>query len=201
LLHILDERQTESVVGAQEFDSLNSVITTLKEASIQAARHSIELLTQAWVDGSLSLIGYFDAQCLFSSAMVVAISTVLSKAKCDTDRLESACQLLDLMAKSGNLSALEFAGHMKRIRQDCEVFKRDRGTASLIESMGLSTSNLPDSLSSFPRTEVTTEMVLGQTPMQDFLTQSDFAFDIPNGGAFDAEHLFLDWTLQNPIGL
>lgn len=172
---------------------------TLKEASIQAARHSIELLTQAWVDGSLSLIGYFDAPFLFSAAMVLAISTVMRQSKSDTDGLDSACELLGLMAASGNLSALEFAGHLKRIKQDCAAFRRDTGTAAGngLEVLG----EQPSPLSVLPRTEVTTEMVLGQTLMQDFLTQADFAFDIPSGEVFDADHLFLDWTLQNPIGL
>jgi len=184
-----------AVADHPDASSLNSVITTLKEASIQSARHSIELLTQAWVDGSLALIGHFDAQCLFSSAMVLAISTVLSQSKSDTDRLDSACELLDLMAKSGNLSGLEFSGHMQRIKQDCEDYKQNRGTTG---GPRLASNDVPTPLSTHSRAEVTTEMVLGQTTMQDFLTQVDFAFDIPN---FDADHLFLDWTLQNPIGL
>lgn len=179
---------------------LDMIISTLAEACIHAARHSNELLTQIWIEGTLTTLGYFDAQYLFSSAMVLAISGVLDDKNNDSERMDSASQLLQSMADSGNLSAIEFHGHLSQIKTACSAYRSKRkgqNENSLVESLGTlsdATGNINNNNNL--STELTTEMVLGQTPMQDFLTQPDVTFDLPTSGFLDDNYLFFDWNTQ-----
>lgn len=168
--------------GSQESSRLsrnNTPIAALAKACIHAARHSSELLTNLWIEGALSTLGYFDAQYLFSSAIILAISGVSEGGSKDIEQVESTAQILKVMADSGNLSATEFSGHLEQVRraieQHCSTWAANVGNVNSLEGAG-TTYDTPNT-TMYP---LTTEMALLQPPMQDFLTQADFAFDFPN---------------------
>lgn len=157
---------------------MTPVTSTLADACLHTARHSNELLTQLWIEGALSTFGYFDAQYLFSSAVILAISSISKADSKDKDRLDSAAQLLQSMANSGNLSATEFCGHLDQVRNTTDGSR-------LAVTAAPSTSEAEPGISTYSTfnntmNPLTTEMALLEQPMQDFLTQAEFPFDFPN---------------------
>ncbi|KFY20444.1 hypothetical protein V491_03713 [Pseudogymnoascus sp. VKM F-3775] len=171
LLHVF----TKSHEGSSLANGMAPVISTLADACLHTARHSNELLTQLWIEGALSTFGYFDAQYLFSSAVILAISSISDADGKDKDRLESAAQLLQSMAESGNLSATEFCGHLDHVRS-----ATNRSRSAVTDAP--STSEAEPGMTTFNTTmnPLTTEMALLEQPMQDFLTQAEFPFEFPN---------------------
>ena len=103
--------------------------------------------------------------------MILAISSLLNSTSADGAAFDTLSQLLQTMAENGNLSAIEFTGHLECVRSSIKL-RQDQG---LDPNLGdgerreevLGRVQLP-----------TTEMALGETPMQDFLLQAD-------GGEFD----------------
>jgi hypothetical protein len=198
-LHVFEKsRSTSAAEKIYESADLDIIIPTLAEACIQAARHSNELLMQVWIEGTLTTFGYFDARYLFSSTIILAISSVIDNKGNDRERLDSAAQLLQYMAKSGNLSAVEFCGHVDKVKQaidNCLPVTSDCPSAYATSLTVPASHNATESMHSLVN-ELTAEMVLGQTPMQDFLTQSDISFDLPNSGFLDDNHLFFNFTSE-----
>ncbi|KFZ16540.1 hypothetical protein V502_05055 [Pseudogymnoascus sp. VKM F-4520 (FW-2644)] len=174
LLHVF----TKSRDGSSPTNDMTPVTSTLADACLHTARHSNELLTQLWIEGALSTFGYFDAQYLFSSAVILAISSISDADGKDKDRLDSAAQLLQSMANSGNLSATEFCGHLDQVRSAANESRSavtDAPSTSEAEP-GISTYSAFNTTMS----PLTTEMALLEQPMQDFLTQAEFPFEFPN---------------------
>lgn len=159
-------------------DNIAPVISTLAEACLRTARHSNELLTEVWIDGTLSTFGYFDAQYLFSSAVILAISSVTDVDGRDSDLVEAAAQLLQSMANCGNLSAIEFCGHLDQVRADIKHHCSATTAAPTMPEL----DSLGGARSIFDNTtnRLTAEMALLEPPMLDFLTQTELYFDFPN---------------------
>jgi proline utilization trans-activator len=130
-----------------------------------------------WIEGALSTFGYFDAHYLFSSAVILAISSISGTDSKDKDRLDSAAQLLQSMADSGNLSATEFCGHLDQVRSAINGSRSDVSAPSTSETEpGIRTySTFNDTVN-----PLTAEMALLEQPMQDFITQAEFPFEFPN---------------------
>jgi hypothetical protein len=156
---------------------------TLAEACIHAARYSNKLLTQAWIDGSLTTFGYFDAQYLFSSAIILAISSLSIGNDNDRDSFESAAQVLQCMSADGNLSAGEFCEHLEEVQSSINAY-RQRSMANSSTAMPpfgtLVTTTVMENASAEANTGfrnvtdgLTTEMAFLEPPMQDFLAQAD----------------------------
>lgn len=95
----------------------SSTITNITTSCIQAARNSLELLIQSRVEGNLVLCGYFDAQYLFSSSIILIVSSLLHTSSKDVELLECAVDILKLMADSGNFSAAEFQDHLSQLQK------------------------------------------------------------------------------------
>lgn len=178
LLHEFAKSRNSRPAERSPFPNNNKAVTSiLAEACLHAARHSSDLLTEVWIEGTLSTLGYFDAQYLFSSATVLSISGVSDNSHKDNDRVESAAQLLRTMAESGNLSATEFCGHLDQVMLVTEQSRSSATAANNIEAepVGDVTENFGSMMNS-----LTTEMALLEPPMQNFLTQADFEMDFPN---------------------
>jgi hypothetical protein len=121
LLHSLDRLNNHGSSPAQDnhktHDSISHAVLTLNEACIHAARHSHSIILEKWIHGSLPMFGYFHAQYLFSSAMILAISSLMLKeGTSDQDSFETALRLLHGMNENGNLAAAEFYSHLEKIK-------------------------------------------------------------------------------------
>lgn len=113
--------------------------------------------------------------------MILLISSLIHNKTKDNELFESAAQLLDFLAKNGNLSATEFCGHLDQVRQARDLYRAS--TVGFGQDMVV-TDNTPH--------PITTEMVLGQIPMQDFLMQNGFMAEQPLGFLQD-DPLFYGW--------
>ncbi|CAK1357002.1 unnamed protein product [Cercospora beticola] len=109
LLHVLKTRiaNPDSDIGVPK-SALG-----LAEACVRCARHSYSLLTDKWTNGSLMLFDYFDTQYLFSSSIILAISSLWERESSylDKNRLECITHLLAQLKQNGNLPAAEFCQH------------------------------------------------------------------------------------------
>ncbi|KXJ90253.1 fungal-specific transcription factor domain-domain-containing protein [Microdochium bolleyi] len=97
---------------------IGETMLALAEACIRCARHSHQLLTDCWIDGSFAIFDYTYTQYLFSATTILAVSS-LSIGRSDQedkDSFEYAYQFIDQLKKNGNFAALEFLRHIDHIR-------------------------------------------------------------------------------------
>jgi len=121
------------------------------EEPIQAARQTSDLVTQSWVDGCN--LGCFDAHSIFSSAMILAISSLLASNGSDGRLFDTTSQILHNFAEHGNLTAAEFLSHIELISRSmkphCEKSSRSQtstgqqniATDLRLETLEITTSN------------------------------------------------------------
>ncbi|KAI1486760.1 fungal-specific transcription factor domain-containing protein [Biscogniauxia mediterranea] len=192
LLHIFQTHQAlwfGSIQGTELRQEIGETAIALAEACIRCARHSQRLLMESWIDGSFYIFDYTYTQYLFSSAIVLAISSLsIGKAdQEDKDGFDSSCQYLDQLRRVGNFAATEFCRHLEAVRLDMAAFLSKNGKGeespegSTVANL-LSTSTYP---SQFIPTDaitahhgglqptMTAEMALAEPLLQDFLTQAD----------------------------
>lgn len=121
-----------------------AVAITVAEACIRSARHSVQLLKEAWIDGSFATFNYFFAQYLFSAATVLAISSLLPKGKenaSDEDQFEAAASILYQIRDSGSFAGREFCRHIDAIKTAVEeARRRQAGRSAGLAQPGLDAS-------------------------------------------------------------
>ncbi|KZF24914.1 putative C6 transcription factor [Xylona heveae TC161] len=117
LLHALILQTKTAASNERPAESISQAVLTLAEACIHAARHTHSLIVEEWVNGSLSMFGYFYAHYLFSSALVLAMSSLLAaKNKHDIGGFETSIEILRSMSDNGNLSAKEFYVNLEQVK-------------------------------------------------------------------------------------
>lgn len=225
LLHALIELQDirDPAAGWKNRENVPQAVVTLSEACIQAGRHSHSLIVNEWINGSLPMFGYFYSQYLFSSALVLIISSLLPFGNLsDLGLFETAIEILRSMSCHGNLAAAEFYANLERIRQ-CLGEKCNRGTGDIHNSTEPHIPRNPVSdvgdvpfgpdipvgttystaEYTFPSTTMTggftTEMAFQEPTMQEFLALSDIDLGPldPTGitvGDPDAMNTYSLWT-------
>ncbi|KAE8409884.1 fungal-specific transcription factor domain-containing protein [Aspergillus pseudonomiae] len=172
-------------------------VITLSEACIHAARHSHTLITEEWVNGSLPMYGYFYAQYLFSSAIILVMSGLLPSigTTADLEFLETAIEILRRMKDHGNLAAAEFYENLKRVKQCLpsgsgnNAIPRSYTPEQSRLSVGDAAANVDHILDStaVPVVGLTTEMAFLEPTMQDFLGRTNNEMDLINPGVFSIE--------------
>ena len=91
----------------------------LAKHCIQGAQNINRILTDLWVQGSIIMLGFTNALHLFTSTMVLLISSALpSGSPQDNDEIDSAYRLLESMREHGNITAVEFSEQLSLIRRD-----------------------------------------------------------------------------------
>ncbi|KAE8152897.1 fungal-specific transcription factor domain-containing protein [Aspergillus avenaceus] len=206
ILHALFQRRGHR----QNDEDLPQPVITLSEACIHAARHSHVLIIEEWVNESLPIYGYFYAQYLFSSAIILVISGLLPTvgSPADLDSLDTAMEILYRMMDHGNLAAAEFYENLKRVKQclprapgsssienDHRSYtpEQPRGSVASVSNM----DQLVDSsgLATVPVAGLTTEMAFLEPTMQDFLGRTDNEMDLvyPEGFSIDESSIIDAW--------
>lgn len=182
---------------------MSQAALTLAEACIHAAQHSHSLIVQEWIDGWVPVFGYFNAHYLFSSALILAMSSVIPIENVNTDieSFETAMDVLRCMSGSGNFAASEFIQNLESVKHALASYReakdmpqgRDTGDLTTVlpdlapgipvleRNDALATVGSGANLSSnHPAGEFTTEMAFLEPTMQDFLAQSDFDLGLLN---------------------
>ncbi|KAJ5214894.1 transcriptional regulator family: Fungal Specific TF [Penicillium chermesinum] len=130
LLHLLITlRKNESHPPASGRDAISQPVLTLSEACIHAARHSHSMILTRWINGTMPTFGYFHAHYLFSSALILAMSSFVPIGNpSDMSGFDSALDLLRSMTENGNLAAAEFYHALEQVNACLRPY---RGSASL----------------------------------------------------------------------
>lgn len=176
-------------------DTISQPVLTLGEASIHAARHSHSLILKRWINGSLPVFGYFHAHYLFSSALILAMSSFVPIGNpSDLGSFEAALEILQSMSENGNLAASEFFQNLQQVKFCLDSYRgRRSGNAAAAIGLGnIPTSAIAPSVipaesdlnpTANPAVSLgmqdtaqgfTTAMAFLEPTMQDFLAQSDF---------------------------
>ena len=182
-------------------DTFSQPVRTLGEACIHAARHSHSLILKRWVNGSLPVFGYFHAHYLFSSALILAMSSLLPIGNpSDHGSFEAALEILRPMSENGNLAALEFFQNLEQVKICLDNYRERSGREGSSTTIAINSGNIPPSSSGLGPTLMpaaeselnattnpaaslamrdtaegfTTAMAFLEPTMQDFLAQSDF---------------------------
>lgn len=83
------------------------------------------MITDEWINGTLPIYGYFYMQYLFSSALIMVISSQLYGNQKDFVAFETALEILQILSGHGNLAATEFYDNLECVRQclgaECQV--------------------------------------------------------------------------------
>lgn len=188
-------------VGMQgtSLDSISQPVLTLGEASIHAARHSHSLILKRWINGSLPVFGYFHAHYLFSSALILAMSSFVPIGNpSDIGSFEAALEILQSMSENGNLAASEFFQNLQQVKFCLDSYRERSGRPAENAAAAIGPGNIPTSSTLAPpilpaESEInpttnppvslgmqdtaqgfTTAMAFLEPTMQDFLAQSDF---------------------------
>jgi hypothetical protein len=108
--------------------SVSQPVLTLSEACIHAARHSHSMILTRWINGSMPTFGYFHAHYLFSSALILAMSSFVPIGNpSDMTGFDSALDLLRSMTENGNLAAAEFYTNLEQVKVCLDAYRGARG--------------------------------------------------------------------------
>ncbi|KAJ6004349.1 hypothetical protein N7522_005994 [Penicillium canescens] len=120
------ETETEhsnSYASASTPISVSQPVLTLSEACIHAARHSHSMILTRWINGTMPTFGYFHAHYLFSSALILAMSSFVPiGTPADMTGFDSALDLLRSMTENGNLAAAEFYHNLEQVKVCLDSF-------------------------------------------------------------------------------
>lgn len=127
LLHLLitlRQNNGSRPLGENIRDSVSQPVLTLSEACIHAARHSHSMILTRWINGTCPSFGYFHAHYLFSSALILAMSSFVPIGNPnDMSGFDSALDVLRSMSENGNLAAAEFFHNLEQVKVCLDVYR------------------------------------------------------------------------------
>jgi proline utilization trans-activator len=154
----------------------------LADACIHAARSSNGLLAQLWIDGGMAIFGYFDSHYLFSSTIILMMSSILRNSDADRDAVETASDIMQSMVKDGNLPAAGFYQHFCEIRKILLDFNepgRVVGGTTGMMSPPASVPALAPGQENDNQSVFLVQSALDDPSIQNFLTQPDIHWGFP----------------------
>lgn len=196
--------------------NIRQTLKTLSDACIHAARHTHSLIVEEWTNGSLPIFGYFYAHYLFSSALIMVISSqVYPENGGDFALFEAAFEILRAMSNHGNLAATEFYDNLECVRQCLEKQGGSESGPSLQfdQSFATDQSGAHPSVPSLSRRRpsdlglmrsvpeaiapgaLTNDMSFLGESMEEFLAQPDVDFDLLDPSLTDAMSSWPNFSL------
>ncbi|PSN65683.1 hypothetical protein BS50DRAFT_396162 [Corynespora cassiicola Philippines] len=184
LLHVLGVHQQALADNVDPKTVVPDTARTLAETCMQCARHSYQIITDAWVRGTFATFDYFHTQYLFSAATILAISSLLGsrKSEDDTYKLENAVDLLRQLDLSGSFVAREFCEHVDAMQKSMAA--THSGTSIEALSRHRQGTNEEPAASSSGR-ELTAGMALADPSLRDFLAETDLGIPGFDDSMFD----------------
>ncbi|KAK6582393.1 hypothetical protein PZA11_004801 [Diplocarpon coronariae] len=126
--------------------ALPHMVTVLADACVQTARSSNQILSQLWVDGCLAMYGFYDALSIFSSTLVLMLSSAMddidNNASMDHDAIGVAWSLLRSMKDDGNVPAGDYFDQLAILKEELQSacakkMKHLKAPAATSEAAGL----------------------------------------------------------------
>jgi len=215
LLHtLIQARSSQSNEEDNCQPNIRQTLKTLSDACIHAARHTHSLIVEEWTNGSLPIFGYFYAHYLFSSALIMVISSlVYPENSNDFALFEAAFEILRAMSSHGNLAATEFYDNLECVKQCLDEMRGLEGgrSQSMSRVAEVSTDLLaiiaPNQLGPCGNTDVpgipevtiptnsANDMAFLGESMEEFLAQPDLDFDLLDPSLTDAVYSWPNLSL------
>ncbi|KAL4921664.1 fungal-specific transcription factor domain-containing protein [Aspergillus aurantiobrunneus] len=135
LLHLfkmqfqLGSKAREEVTPRQ---SVSSITLALAESCVNAAQASSRIVESLFLDGSIATFGYWDAQHIFSAAMILIMSAMMKPTAVNSDYLETLLSVLRSLKNDGNIPAVDFCERLSHI-QACVSTLRATGRFDNVE--------------------------------------------------------------------
>lgn len=162
-------------------------VRTLAETCIQCARHSYQIITDAWIHGTFGTFDYFNTQYLFSAATILAISSLLrsSKSDSDGDNFSNAVELLRQLDQSGSFGAKEFCEHIDAMQQSMAAVQA--GISNQFAPPP-SLDGTQGTIEPFNGNRMTAGMALAEPSFQDFLAGTTMGMQVFDESGFEGLH-------------
>ncbi|KAJ5819350.1 hypothetical protein N7474_004941, partial [Penicillium riverlandense] len=97
---------------------VSSIATTLSEACIHTARQSLAMCVEEWTTGAVAVLGYSFPSFIFSSALILMISSILPFGNpSDLTSAESGMEILRVMSLSEDIMAETSYERLRYVRQ------------------------------------------------------------------------------------
>jgi proline utilization trans-activator len=191
---------------------LSPVTSALAEACVQAARTQNSILAQLWVEGSIAVFGYFDANYIFSSTIILMVATIAIKGDRDQDQdaVDTAWSLLRSMRDDGNLPAEEYYDQLLQLRTDLNQVNGNgmgrsnatsdvQSTKSANSRVNAATTKTTTPNTNSRRVSQMGESAIGATGLDDpfihdFLMQTDAQLSMEYPGISEAS--LLPWSAE-----
>lgn len=120
----IPENNTNTATANRDTETVSQPVLTLSEACIHAARHSHSMILTRWINGTMPTFGYFHAHYLFSSALILAMSSFVPIGNpSDMSAFDSALDLLRSMTENGNLAAAEFYHNLEQVKVCLDTYR------------------------------------------------------------------------------
>ncbi|OQE27041.1 hypothetical protein PENFLA_c006G08354 [Penicillium flavigenum] len=216
LLHALIQATSpESIAEDSSQTNIRQTLKTLSDACIHAARHTHSLIVEEWTNGSVPIFGYFYAHYLFSSALIMVISSlVYPENSNDYALFEAAFEILRAISSHGNLAATEFYDNLECVKQCLNGRRGSEGgnlqneSSRVVESSADSLAVVaPNQLGLFGNTAAsgmnessaptnpTNDMAFLGESMEEFLAQPDADFDMLDPSLTDSVYSWSNLSL------
>ncbi|OQE01181.1 hypothetical protein PENVUL_c044G05399 [Penicillium vulpinum] len=192
--------------------SVSRPVLTLSEACIHAARHSHSMILTRWINGSMPTFGYFHAHYLFSSALILAMSSFVPIGNpTDMTGFDSALDLLRSMAENGNLAAAEFYHNLKQVKICLAGYPgvwRGEGSAEMAAGGELTSNtntsasgNAPSGTGALALSGSSSDLATATTPFLDTLplTSTSTSTSIPPASLMPTTHDMLASATTQPV--
>lgn len=118
-------------------EKCNGDIGYAKQKCVQAAVDNVNILNQLWENGCFCKSGFLEAQCCFSSLLMLVMETLDGNS---FPQLATALSLNAIMCENNNITAVDNHSRLKEL--DCFLFKAERSTSEPGESENPNTAVL-----------------------------------------------------------
>ncbi|OOF98645.1 hypothetical protein ASPCADRAFT_139909 [Aspergillus carbonarius ITEM 5010] len=215
LLHILIKLSEADGTRCEDIEEISQPLLTLGEACIHAARHSHSIILTRWINGTLPTFGFFHAHYLFSSAIVLVMSSFTPiGSPADLGAFETGMEVLRSMSENGNLAATELYKNLEQVKFCLDRYlserRRDsRSRRNAAAAIGPGTTSASDAAAS---AAATATPISGTAPpphaLAEGLMPADFGFHpattVVEGGmvrdatsGFTTAMAFMEPTMQD----
>ena len=150
----------------------------LGDACVQAAIATSRILETLYTDGSIATFGYWEADHIYSSLMILNMSFVLKPDSSVSDSLQTILNVLEMMRNEGNIPAKDYYDRLIVLREE---MTRLFGDPPLIDTIGAAATS--DERSNNVRQDDNNNMDLQQFPdtlsnplIGHFLDESRFSW-------------------------
>ncbi|KAF9890090.1 hypothetical protein FE257_006251 [Aspergillus nanangensis] len=138
LLHLVKERlHLAREPRASRASKSSSLTLALAESCINAAKVSCRILEDLFISGAIAIFGYWEAQHIFSSALILMISAMIKPNVATSDSLQTLISILQFMKQEGNIPAANYCEEIRHIQDRIQRAMAE----STVESSSLGNSD------------------------------------------------------------